>query len=816
MRGLDILDWTRAAGGLALALAVAPAWAGELEVPERALACGGSEAIVYHLDRPGRGTLWLSVRWSDEAGRLVEAWRREITPAGDERIAFRLDGCRAVVPLNHLAVRVEAAGAGEESWREEAEATVLSPPAASPWWDYQIIIWQAQTRRGYQALREIGVTAGTLIAKDRPLDPRAGLEGALLAGGLSWYEENIATDFFSPYHRFTPGRAVNWKHVEAQAAHRRDPASLTPFQREPSLADPLWRARIGARLARVAASQRRFRPLFYDLADEPGLADLAAYWDFDFSPVALARFRLWLRGEYGSLAGLNRGWGTHFPRWEAVRPRTAAEAVRGPAGNFAAWADFRAWMDLSFAEAVAEARAALRSADPMARAALAGAQSPGWGGYDYARLAEAVDVMEIYDFGGNVEMVRSFNPDLIRLSTLSDSGVAARQRLWRAFLQGNRGVILWDEAAGFVDGEGRLGPRAEEMAPLFREWRGGLGALMIAARPVPARVALHYSPASFRVDWLLEQRRHGGRALAAASESDHPEDAFTRLRLSLATALSDRGLDYRYLSSGQIEQGALDPALIALLVLPRSLALSDREAAAITRFARAGGTVVAVGEPGGYDQHGRRRPVAALGVDVPLWPLAEGLAAAGIAPAVPLTEARGGAPATGLEMRRARNGDVVLLGLLTVAERDGPVRIAWPEPSWVVDLRSGRALGWRRDLEVTLTPDQPALLALSPRAPPDLVLSAPVTLAAGTTGRIDLARAGPSPDRVAVFHVEVRDPDGRPRPLYAATLTSTTGQATMLLPLAHNDPPGLWTLTATDRISGARAVGVLRVEEALP
>ena len=70
-------------------------------------------------------------------------------------------------------------------------------------------------------------------------------------------------------------------------------------------------------------------------------------------------------------------------------------ALRGADGNFAAWADFKAWMDAAFARAVRAGTDAVHAADPAARAGLEGAQIPGWGGYDYTRLADAVDVMEI-------------------------------------------------------------------------------------------------------------------------------------------------------------------------------------------------------------------------------------------------------------------------------------------------------------------------------------------------------------------------------------------------------------------------------------
>ena len=80
-----------------------------------------------------------------------------------------------------------------------------------------------------------------------------------------------------------------------------------------------------------------------------------------------------------------------------MQPETTIQAMRRTDGNFAAWADFKAWMDVAFADALRRGTDAVHAADPNALAAIEGAQIPGWGGYDYTRLAHAVDVMEIYD-----------------------------------------------------------------------------------------------------------------------------------------------------------------------------------------------------------------------------------------------------------------------------------------------------------------------------------------------------------------------------------------------------------------------------------
>src|SRR5438045_4180260 len=71
------------------------------------------------------------------------------------------------------------------------------------WWDYQIIMWQDHTAVQNAALKALGVTAGMVIADRSGRDP--GAVAAQIAplrdGGLPWFVENIATDFYSPYHR---------------------------------------------------------------------------------------------------------------------------------------------------------------------------------------------------------------------------------------------------------------------------------------------------------------------------------------------------------------------------------------------------------------------------------------------------------------------------------------------------------------------------------------------------------------------------------------------------------------------------------------
>ena len=76
---------------------------------------------------------------------------------------------------------------------------------ARAWDDYQIIEWQHRDAAQLATLKQLGVTAATVIANRDGAGPPVRQQFApMLATGLRWYIENIATDFYSAYHRWFP------------------------------------------------------------------------------------------------------------------------------------------------------------------------------------------------------------------------------------------------------------------------------------------------------------------------------------------------------------------------------------------------------------------------------------------------------------------------------------------------------------------------------------------------------------------------------------------------------------------------------------
>src|SRR5262249_36609674 len=156
------------------------------------------------------------------------------------------------------------------------------------WSDYHIIIWHAQTPERLTGLAKLGVTAGKIFGQRGQLDFSNIPEetAPFLRLHLRWFIENIATDFYSPYHRWHPDHPVNWLFEETKRLHREQPANTAALMRIPSLSDSAWVQRIATRLQEHVRVYAPYRPLYYNLADEAGIADLTAAWDFDFAPAS--------------------------------------------------------------------------------------------------------------------------------------------------------------------------------------------------------------------------------------------------------------------------------------------------------------------------------------------------------------------------------------------------------------------------------------------------------------------------------------------------------------------------------------------------
>lgn len=839
--------------------------AGEIVLPSPVLERDAVVPVVYRMSQPATGHGTVAIRWSDSLGRVVEERTISVDLVDESEITFPLDTHRALAMRNEIQVHLTVEGKtleGKADHRDEdAHATFVARPKDARWRDYEIIMWQSYPRELLPALQKIGIDAGEYSGRSQSAPE------SLVENNMRWYAENIGTDFYSEYHRWRPDRSVDWSFLQARAAYRKDPTNKEILKRHPSFWDPVWRTTIHDRLVDSARRNSPYRPVFYSLADESGIADLAAFWDFDLSDQSLVPMRRWLQRRYTTLAALNREWETDFAKWDAVTPLTTHEAMQRKGDNFAPWADFKEWMDISYANALKMGTDAIHEVDKDAYVAIGGAQMPGWGGYDYSRLTQALTAVEPYDIGNNVEIIRSLNPNMPMLTTAFAHGNWEKHRVWRELLHGNRGLIIWDDKQEYVGKDGKPGPRGLEAATYYNELRNGIAAQIINSESVADPIAIHYSQASMRTDWMLARRPEGDAWVNRGASKERTDNEFMRLRESWCRLIEDEGLQYNFVSYSQLEDGELLKRGYRVFVLPRSSSLSQAEVEAIRSFVANGGVVIADGEPGLFDEHSRRLPAGSLAdlfagshdgpatvrtfgrgkaiflktdtlnyhqdrlvnKEGPVQKLVGDLLRSnGIRPEFTISDATG-QPPVGVEMHVFRNGGVRLITLLSNpqmrvdelgppdfrsnARFEKPVtfKLSLPSAMNVYDLRRAESLGLKRELMVKLDPYEPTIFSVAQTPITKLDVMAPAEIQRGSTARIGIScpRSSASAE---VFHIEVTDPKGNDVPFYSENLIADHGRAIKLLPFALSDAAGTWTLRIHDMLSAQTTTETITVQ----
>ena len=587
--------------------------AAELVLPSAALERDGPITAVLRTTPQATGKGTLAIRWTDILGRVVEERTMPVEMTDETEIRFSLDIRRAVAMSNKSGFICSSTACARTARRppgRDCRRGVRGETARPPMAGLMIMMWQPHTAEQFATLRSLGVNGGQFSGRAKsPPD-------FLPKNNLRWYAENIATDFYAEYHRYRPDRIQNWSFLQAKELYRRDPSSKEAFKRHPSLSDPEWIRTIRERLMEAVRTQSPYRPVFYGSRRRIGGRRSCRLLGFRFLGSVFGRNAGVAERALRFACGVEPAVGNRIPVLGCRCSETTREAMKRTDENYSSWSDHKEWMDVSFSRALRIGVDAVRSVDPDAYAGIAGGQMPGWGGYDYWRLSHALTAIEPYDIGNNIEMLRSFQPHLPFVTTAFARGGWEKHRIWYELLHGARGNIIWDEKREMAPEGGKPAARGEEVAPYYTEITSGIGALLIQSTRQSDPVAIHYSQPSMRVEW--EARSRGYRATRGSGEATSTRDGWTAISSACVslTASSSRtsGLQYRFVSYEQVETGELLSRGYRVLILPRSTALSPAEVREIRTFAERGGVVVEDGEPGSFDQHGRKMNTSALAV----------------------------------------------------------------------------------------------------------------------------------------------------------------------------------------------------------
>ncbi len=778
-------------------------------------------------------------RVSDSLGRLLVEKQLPLPRKPEMPFELELPG---VVAMRHT---ISAATKNLDPPQAAGARVIYMPP--KEWDDYVCAIWHRHNPRRIPYLQEMYLSGTQWTGSSSHLPEH------FIDANYRYYVETGAAWIFAAYHRWFPDREKTFYHKQAKKAFIADRTNLRVLERNPCLADDHVRERIRWIFTHEARLHRLARPLFYTVADEPGIANQAAPFDYCFAPQSQAAFRAWLKERYKTLAALNAQWGSRHKSWEAVRGATTDETFARTDDNFSAWCDFKEFMDDQLIlEGYGLAGKAMRRHDPAGRLGMGGAQGPAAvGGWDFWKLCTVFDVLEAYYIGNNYELMRSFNPELIPFHCSFGAGDPEKHLIWYLFIHGDRGLLVWDEGSKFVDDDGKYSDRAKQARDWYRELTGGIGRLRIASRRTDDPVALYHSQANLRVHWLLEVRPSGKDWIQRDSWSERMASRYFRLRESWVKLIEDNGMQYRFLCPAQVARGDLKPydpktgRGFKVLILPEIHALSPAEAEAIRGFVQAGGTVIADRPPGGFDAHGRKRDASPLAdlfrheravlLDRDMLPYYQQRVfpgdkegelkrligdhlrkALGRDRVTPEVTGEDGRPVTGVEVTVWRNGPAELVAihrnpLLRIKEL-GPqeyksnkkfetpvkLRVSFQRVRRWVDVRTGKALTGGVANTVTLPPFEPVILMALPAVGDERPLEVKVDAGKAHVRPTQPAMAAP------VLHLEFLGPDGKQRPVYRRNVVCPPGGGEFPLPLALNDAPGKWTLKVHEVATGAR------------
>jgi hypothetical protein len=312
------------------------------------------------------------------------------------------------------------------------------------------------------------------------------------------------------------------------------------------------------------------------------------------SPECIAAYRRYLAAQYGAIDKLNASWGTTYASFDEVDLLDHKDNMENAALKtcFPRWYDRQAFARCNLAQFSGRFVQGYKGLDPLA---LTGFEGTGGFGDDYDAILGTNTFYGPYPTIGD-DIIRSAYPrSMVRSNWMgySKTGDALSDAAWRMVMKGMDSVWYWMWSGigswrGYLRPTLDYWPAIEDLAQEMKPVRQGLGDLLLKSKMAHSGIAVFYSVPSA----LASQIENSGQFVGA--EATH--QMWTQLTYDL-------GLDFRYLTSNMLKGGALDSGEFKALLLPFTQAIGPEEAAAIRRFAEAGGTVIADVRPGIYDGH---------------------------------------------------------------------------------------------------------------------------------------------------------------------------------------------------------------------
>lgn len=540
------------------------------------------------LGAPLAGNLGLEA-WGlvyDVRGRLLAEEKLSVAE-GATNVAFTLPTDRVeTIPFYvHLQLRkgdrvvsekkTRAIAAQMRSWDDYIYALQVSTGSLN----YYQLWWIDQLRRNGVNVLISRMKGGTSL-------------GYCLESDMNIFDDSRLIVGWS-YHEGGGQKEQEYRKQKADYARTKDTQYL---ERNPCFNNPKYREELLDNLRKVVDFMKRYGRMDYSLTDELSMTNYGDSYDFCFCAHCRKAFREWVKPQYRDLKDLNEAYGMNFASWDEVRMASTDEARES--GKWAGWADHRAFNEYSMHAFFRWLGDEARKLHPEAEISLSGTQAPTpYNGHDVWLRSQTFDNLTCYGYGQQTRMHRSFNPGLRQIpwGGYGSFGASMHHKIWDNAFQGGHGNAFWWFPIN-LNPDFTMNPCSQAWTDAARDLLGGIGRTILASSFDDCGICVHYSQASVHASYILD----------AGANFDADRSAWTE------GLIEGNQLNMRFISYAQIERGDLVFPKVKVLVLPYSIAISDKEAAAIREFVHSGGTLIADMQTGIMDEHCRPRPAGAL------------------------------------------------------------------------------------------------------------------------------------------------------------------------------------------------------------
>ena len=504
---------------------------------------------------------------------------------------------------------------GQTAVAQADSGSAKSPPAVpnevAPPDRFERILWCADSKLGPELARKWGYTAVQL--------GRGGDAAPLRALGLRFYlDQPIGKGLLEL-------RAAEWQPVRQLFERTRDASQLV---RPACFADPGVVDQAAAAAAKEARRVGKDGMLFVALADEASSTRHNAPLDSCQCEHCIADFRRYVKSRFVDIDGLNLALGTHYESFDTALPVSTDQVRARELGEqllpadlrpFSLWLDF---VDHQFAGSIRVIQRRVQAAIPGVPVGLTGLNVPGpFGGYNYGRLIREHTVAEPYNIGGAVELCRSLLPrSAHRYATLfppepesAASKVAiddyVRARLMAVACQGMAGVVVWNDRT-VAESDGLETPFGAAVRSAFAAHGDAFDALA-GAQIEPSPIWVVESQASVRAWWMIDSAADGMTWVRRLGSYESKNSTSQNARLSWIRLLQDIGQQPSFVTDSSLADRLLRDRP-RCVILPATLALSDRAILALNIYVRNGGLLLADHSAAIYDRRLQRRESGGL------------------------------------------------------------------------------------------------------------------------------------------------------------------------------------------------------------